>query len=604
MPGIHFYGRLRSLDQTTIYRLEENMHKMKHFSGYTGTTHLASKNYYVCSTEYCEYPIFKFETKTYLFVLEGLIYDVSKDDFPRELERIANQVFSMDTNGEDKIMGPSDRDGDFIILIYNKTKNEIAILNDALGRLPFYYYDGGNEFCASREIKWITAWKKEIPIDPIGIGQLFLFRYNLGKHTLLKGVERLPPGSMIRIKFDQERTRVNIYHQWKFYEAEPESDKATEDLDLLIDLLVKGLENRLRHFNGYETILSLSGGLDSRTAMAALKRFDTQNVRLSSATYVDFERISEKEAQIASQVANILGIRHSVFHLDKVTFPEIVELIHLKDGMNYAEMAFILDFFQKLKNEYGNKILYITGDGGDKTLPPLYPCKRIKTAEQLYAMVTSINSFFSFSEIQKFLVIDMGEFRSHLKNHFMSYPEENFLNNYVHFMIFERGMRWLFEGEDRNRFFFWSITPFYSLPFFQYAMSIPEKRKTDYRFYKAFLEKLHPEITRMTSTNWNIFLGSLWMGFLLKGTTFVKKHQYLKELARKFILKLDISFEKERVENRLLEIVQDKLISNEKFSRYFNLENMINWLKSPNINKSKFYILATLVLYLDSIDQT
>jgi asparagine synthase (glutamine-hydrolysing) len=52
----------------------------------------------------------------------------------------------------------------------------------------------------------------------------------------------------------------------------------------------------------------------------------------------------------------------------------------------------------------------------------------------------------------------------------------------------------LFEGEDRNRFYFWSVAPFYALPFFRYAMSCPSRDKRDLRLYSAFLRELAPRL--------------------------------------------------------------------------------------------------------------
>ena len=40
----------------------------------------------------------------------------------------------------------------------------------------------------------------------------------------------------------------------------------------------------------------------------------------------------------------------------------------MKDGMNYAGMAFILPFFEHLKETYGPQVVYCTGDVGDRSM--------------------------------------------------------------------------------------------------------------------------------------------------------------------------------------------------------------------------------------------
>jgi hypothetical protein len=78
----------------------------------------------------------------------------------------------------------------------------------------------------------------------------------------------------------------------------------------------------------------------------------------------------------------------------------------------------------------------------------------------------------------------------------MNYPEKTIEGKLAHFKIFERGHNWLFVGEDRSRFFMWSTTPFYSVPFFKASMAIPQRAKRHYLLYKYFLVNLKPALLR------------------------------------------------------------------------------------------------------------
>src|SRR5262249_41166088 len=79
-----------------------------------------------------------------------------------------------------------------------------------------------------------------------------------------------------------------------------------------------------------------------------------------------------------------------------------------------------------------------------------------------------------------------------LRDRLTAYPEEQWADRYVHFEIFERAFKWLFEGEDRNRGFFWSTAPFYATPFFLAAMRCGDRHKAHRALYRDFLLEISP----------------------------------------------------------------------------------------------------------------
>jgi asparagine synthase (glutamine-hydrolysing) len=86
--------------------------------------------------------------------------------------------------------------------------------------------------------------------------------------------------------------------------------------------------------------------------------------------------------------------------------------------------------------------------------------------------------------------VDVTDFKEELLAVLRCYPEADAQHKYIHFMIYERAMRWLFEGENHNRCYFWSVTPFYALDFFRAAMSARNDLKRGHRLYAAFLTHL------------------------------------------------------------------------------------------------------------------
>ena len=60
----------------------------------------------------------------------------------------------------------------------------------------------------------------------------------------------------------------------------------------------------------------------------------------------------------------------------------------------------------------------------------------------------------------------------------------------VLFTLKQRAAKAYFEGEDRNRYYLWSTTPFYYLPFVKLAMQVSDHEKKGYNAYTHFLKLL------------------------------------------------------------------------------------------------------------------
>ena len=93
---------------------------------------------------------------------------------------------------------------------------------------------------------------------------------------------------------------------------------------------------------------------------------------------------------------------------------------------------------------------------------------------------------------------------------------EHLANNYEEKSIYKKFIKFNFtsihplsgEGEDRNRFFFWTTTPIFSLPFFNYAWSINENQKSTL-FFRNFLYAIDPKTCSVEYWDKNISLNNL-----------------------------------------------------------------------------------------------
>jgi len=104
---------------------------------------------------------------------------------------------------------------------------------------------------------------------------------------------------------------------------------------------------------------------------------------------------------------------------------------------------------------------------------------------------------FDIEEVSNILNIQKDVLKEHLKQHIMAYPEKTMEGKIDHFRVFERFFRRSFIGEDKNRFFLWSTTPFYSIDLFRASINVPQRSKEHFILYRNFFERLNPALARI-----------------------------------------------------------------------------------------------------------
>ena len=96
-------------------------------------------------TRYPEYPIHISENNEFWICLEGKIYGKNMASISDEIFALIKHVFNERTTAQEKRIIIADwllsKDGDFIIYALDKINQDFVIINDVLGRLPFYYYN-------------------------------------------------------------------------------------------------------------------------------------------------------------------------------------------------------------------------------------------------------------------------------------------------------------------------------------------------------------------------------------------------------------------------------------------------------------------------------
>lgn len=597
MPGLSFICDLKSDLKEKESIILESLDSMIHFNQYKKKILLSEKSYFLGATTYDEYPITSFENDEYLIYLEGKLYGKDFSLTNMHLNRLAEHIFQSHIKSEEQIAEwLLTTDGDFIIFILNKKTKEIGIINDALGLLPLYYYKTEKKLLVSRELRFIRNLISSIKFDRMAIAQYLLFCHTLGKRTLLENVYRLEAGTLVKINFINFKIEICNVHRFNFEKKKYSERTIEENASGLVAKFNNACKNRANSFNGYENVLSLSGGLDSRAVGACLQK---NNIRFCGATFLDFEKKSAIDAGIAEQLAKTFKIEWKLFKLAPPKGSDYLKLLRIKYGMNYLAMSYILPFFEKIKVAYGSRIIYYTGDLGLPTMRNNCPSKKLKNLDELVDYILHKNTSFALYDVANIVGLDKDEIIEELKELLLSYPENSLSQKHVHFKIFERAFNWGLEGVDRNRYYFWSATPLLSTQVFHYSMNCPDEQKAPHKIYKRFLLKLSPRAASITNADDNLPITS--KRFLIKNfilSAYSNKFPLgFKKLVKKYLLKNVSSFENN---SNFVNCLREQLSNCRTIPEYLSPLVIKKIIK--DISKNQFEILFTITSSIEEIE--
>ncbi len=355
MPGITFYYNKESYSYIDKDAINNSLEALLFTERYTIVNIIEEKNYFVKCTKYLEYPSEIIRTDKYLIIIEGKIYNKSKGKLKEELERLAETVFD-DSNEEKEYLTKwlNNTDGEFIIVINNLVNKRIAIFNDSLGRLALYSYQSDSGLIITREISFILNLSLPTQIDTMGIAQFLFFGYPLHTRTLYEQIKRVQPGTLFFVDTEKDYIKIMNVHKYNLDTKIDELPDMETILKNMEDLFLTASINRCEE--GFENILSLSGGLDSRAVLAALEK---ASINYKAYTFIKDDKSNQDDVNISEDLSKLFNMDWNLLQLDQAEHEDISFLLETKRGMNDLGNNFMIQFLRHLSGKKGNKLLYL-----------------------------------------------------------------------------------------------------------------------------------------------------------------------------------------------------------------------------------------------------
>jgi asparagine synthase (glutamine-hydrolysing) len=214
--------------------------------------------------------------------------------------------------------------GMFGLAIWDVRSQRLVVARDAMGIKLVYYQIENGTLTFGSEIRSILAAGNSIPsVDPVALKLFLQFRYTPSPLTILQGIRKLAPGTMLVVEKGQCREE-----RWYNFTPTPFSTPK-KDKDAVQELLelYKGAVGR-HLLSDVPVGILLSGGLDSGLLLALMNDHGNS---WPAYTIGYGKSFADDELIDAAETASLLGGRHITVTLDQNEFerslPGIVDCL-------------------------------------------------------------------------------------------------------------------------------------------------------------------------------------------------------------------------------------------------------------------------------------
>jgi len=250
--------------------------------------------------------------------------------------------------------------GEFALAHWDFRTGTLWLARDPFGTRPLFWSREGDRVAFCSELRGLLAlpWVSTEPaLDHLA--EYLSFRYVHAPATLLRDVQAVPPGHVVRI--DASGTRIQRWWDpgWsRPGTPPPDPDQAAEQVD---QAMRRAVHRRLPA-DGPVGVLA-SGGLDSSAILFHARELRPDIVASTVALADD----PASESPFAARAATVLGVRHEIIRIGTEELVGAVDRATLAMGQPLPSPAAVIQllFFEHLRV---HRRIVLGGDGGDEVL--------------------------------------------------------------------------------------------------------------------------------------------------------------------------------------------------------------------------------------------
>ena len=246
--------------------------------------------------------------------------------------------------------------GMFAVAIWDRTKRQVVLARDRLGKKPLYYQWRDSQLLFGSELKALARSPDfDTQLSAAAIDRFLTYQYVPHPHTIYQTSRKLPPGNVAIVREDG----VAVKSYWNL-ECRSETDISEQEAAAKLDELLRD-SIRLRLRSDVPLGAFLSGGVDSSLIVAlAQQQMDTPLHTFS----IGFNEADFDETQYARQVAAWVRTEHNEYKVTPDAVSVLDQLVwHFDEPFGDSSAIPTWYLCQRTREQV---TVALSGDGGDE----------------------------------------------------------------------------------------------------------------------------------------------------------------------------------------------------------------------------------------------
>jgi asparagine synthase (glutamine-hydrolysing) len=390
-------------------------------------------------------------------------------------------------------------EGVFLVLIWERRKNEVIIANDRYGLYPLYYAHHSSKFVFAPEVKALLNLPDcRHELDLVALAEYMRFQYLLGDKTFFEGIKLLPNAVILHYNIETDKLSINPYWDFTDFPTLPK-DITFEDAVEEAYRLLKAAIDKLTIGN-YQLGVYLSGGLDSRVILGLMSR------NLHPITTITYGLRGCRDVIYAHKISKIMDTNHHYFELNNGKW--IIDYadfhLDLTEGFHswiHSHGISILDQVRELiqvnltglhgaEINWDDEVLYGSQDN-------------MAFASRLFQLLNQKTTWTSINGTEENFLYS-PRLAPQMRNlAFNSFQSE--LDKYQHWSNKLKAAYFSFSADRRlyqyytvfHKAFIEQRFPFYDYKYFEFIHSLPPSYLFDRKLRRAVITKMNPALARV-----------------------------------------------------------------------------------------------------------
>ena len=254
--------------------------------------------------------------------------------------------------------------GMFAIALWDAKKHQLWLIRDRLGIKPLYYSLHHGRITFASEIKALLEdEEQQRAVNEEAFYYYLSFNATPAPHTLFSGIQKLAPGTWLRINEDGHVQQSRYWDVWDHTHPMTNVSEAEIAERILSELRTSV---KLRKISDVPVGVFLSGGIDSSTNAALFSEGDSQPVRTFSIGYDREYDSYQNELHYARRMADEVGADHHELRLRESDLLDSLPLIIRHQDEPLADpVCMPVYFVSKLARDSGVTVCQV-GEGSDE----------------------------------------------------------------------------------------------------------------------------------------------------------------------------------------------------------------------------------------------